>query len=427
MIHDTVSLHGSRWRRRFFTIWTGQAFSLLGSTVVQFALIWWLTVTTGSATVLTIATLMAVLPQVLLSALVGTLIDRWDRRLTIIASHSLIALCTLSLASLFASEAVEIWQVYILLMLRSLGENFHKPAMQASTTLMVPEKHYARVAGINQALNGGVRIVGAPLGALLLNNLSMSDILLIDVVMALLAVVPLLFFSVPQPPKRTQAYQQMHRSLWAEFSEGLRYVWTWRGLALVLGLAMLLNFLLTPASSLLPLLVAQHFQAEAEGLAAMNTAAGIGTIIGGMLLGAWGGFRRRILTSLVGMAGVGMGILLVGIAPSSLLWLAVTGMLTAGMMIPIANAPIHALVQASAAPAMQGRIFGLMNNLAIGITPLSLIAAGPVAEAIGVQSWFTAAGIGCLAAAAYGASNQTLMGLESLGAAKPEPGPKSAE
>ncbi|PJF37242.1 MAG: MFS transporter [Candidatus Thermofonsia Clade 1 bacterium] len=402
--------YGSRWQWRFFSIWSGQALSLLGSALVQFALIWWLTATTGSATALAMATLAAMLPQVLLSSFVGTLVDRWNRRMIMIVSDSMIALCTLIVALLFTSELVQLWHIYLLLMLRALGATFHTPAMHASTTLMVPEKHYARVAGINQALNGMTNILGPALGALLLRTLPLFGILLIDIMTALLAILPLLVFSVPQP-QRSNAL--VKRSVWSEFREGLRYVWSWRGLTLLIGLAMLLNFLLTPAISLVPLLVAQHFQADAGGLAAMNMALGIGIIAGGAFLGLWGGFGRKIVTSLMGVLGIGVGILLIGVAPSSALWLAIMGMWIAGAMLSMANAPIHALLQARVMPEVQGRVFGLMNNLGIGITPLSLLIAGPLADAIGVQSWFLAAGVACVVAVAYGASNQALMNIEA--------------
>ncbi len=411
---ETTLHNGTGWQRRFFAIWTGQAFSLLGSNLVQFALIWWLTATTGSATVLATATLVAMLPQVLLSPLVGALVDRWNRRVVMMTADSLIALCTLVLAVLFATETVQIWHIYMLLMLRSLGGTFHAPAMQASTTLMVPEKHYSRVAGINQALHGSMNILGPALGALLLRALPMFGILLIDVVTALMAVLPLFFFSVPQPQRHTDSSgEAVKSSFWAEFREGLRYVRAWRGLLIMIGMAMLLNFLLTPASALSPLLAAQHFQAGAEGLAAMNAALGVGIILGGVLLGAWGGFRRKMHTILLGISGVGVGILLVGLAPSNGLGIAVAGMFIGGVMIALANAPINALMQATVAPAMQGRVFGLMGSLSSGITPLSLLIAGPVADWIGVQAWFIVAGIACLLAALYGISNQALMGIES--------------
>ena len=127
-----------KWYLPFFTIWTGQSFSLLGSQLVQFALIWWLTKTTGSATVLAVASLIGLLPQVFLGPLAGALVDRWNRRVIMIAADSLIALSTLVLAVLFYKGSVLVWQVYLLMFLRSAAGAFHWPAMTASTSLMVP-------------------------------------------------------------------------------------------------------------------------------------------------------------------------------------------------------------------------------------------------------------------------------------------------
>jgi MFS family permease len=155
----------------FFTVWTGQAVSLLGSQLVQFALVWWLTETTGSATVLAGATIVALLPQILFSPFAGALVDRWNRRAVMIVADTAIALATLLLAALFALGIVEVWHVFALTFIRSLGGAFHWPAMQASTTLMVPQKHFARVAGLNQTLFGATNVISPPVGALLLQVL----------------------------------------------------------------------------------------------------------------------------------------------------------------------------------------------------------------------------------------------------------------
>ncbi|MCK4977843.1 MAG: MFS transporter, partial [Anaerolineales bacterium] len=169
------------WAAPFFTIWTGQAFSLLGSQLVQFALIWWLTKTTGSATVLATASLVGLLPQVLLGPIAGTFVDRWSRRVTMIIADGIIALATVLLAYLFWSGVVQIWHVYLLMFVRSMAGSFHWPAMQASTSLMVPKEHFSRIQGLNQILNGGMNIISAPLGALLLEVLSIQGVLSIDV------------------------------------------------------------------------------------------------------------------------------------------------------------------------------------------------------------------------------------------------------
>ncbi len=155
----------TNWKKRFFLIWTGQAFSLLGSGLVQFALVWWLTRTTGSATVLAGATLAALLPEVFLGPFAGALVDRWNRRLVMIFADAAIALVTFGLVILFWQGNIQVWHVFVALFIRSLGGAFHWPAMQASTSLMVPDDQLARISGINQALRGGMNIIAPPLGA----------------------------------------------------------------------------------------------------------------------------------------------------------------------------------------------------------------------------------------------------------------------
>ncbi|UCH61251.1 MAG: MFS transporter, partial [Anaerolineales bacterium] len=186
-----------KWALPFFTIWSGQTISLLGSQLVQFALIWWLTKATGSATVLATASLIGMLPQVFIMPVAGALVDRWSRRVTMMVADSLIALMTVLLAVLFWRGEVQIWQVYLLMFIRSAAGGFHWSAMQASTSLMVPQKQLSRIQGINQMTNGGLNIISAPLGALLLEVLPVQGVLAIDVGTALLAIAPLFFIPVP--------------------------------------------------------------------------------------------------------------------------------------------------------------------------------------------------------------------------------------
>ena len=189
------------WTSTFFTIWAGQAFSLLGSMLVQFALVWWLTATTGSGTVLATAALAALVPEILLGPFAGACVDRWNRRLVMLVADCLIALATLGLAALYALGALRPWHIYLIMMLRATGAAFHWPAMQASTSLMVPREHLSRVAGINQTLRGGLGIVSPPLGAILVQLLPLHGVLLIDVGTAALAIRPVVFVPIPQPER----------------------------------------------------------------------------------------------------------------------------------------------------------------------------------------------------------------------------------
>ena len=382
----------------FFVIWTGQAFSLIGSNVAQFALVWWLTKLTGSATVLATAMMMVMLPQVFLGPIAGAYVDRWNRRMVMIVADGLIALAALWLAYQFWLGSMQVWYLYVIMLLRAVGGCFHWPAMQASTSLMVPKEHLTRVAGLNQTIQGALGIIGPPLGAMLLAMLPMHDIMLIDVGTALLAIVPLLFVTIPQPAAngREKAAAAQQQSIWMDVRDGLRYVWSWPGLLLVMVMATIINFVLNPAFSLLPLLVTRHFKGGALQLGWLDSTWGVGVVLGGLLLGVWGGFQRRIVTSLTGLALMGLGITLIGLTPADTFWLAVVAMFITGFMNPITNGPIFAMLQATVAPEMQGRVFMVVGSLTAAISPLSLAVAGPVADAVGIRIWYVVGGVLCV-------------------------------
>jgi DHA3 family macrolide efflux protein-like MFS transporter len=387
----------NRWQRPFFLIWGGQAFSLLGSSLVQFALVWWLTQETGSATVLATATLVAVLPGIVIGPFAGALVDRWSRRWVMVAADTAIALTTAWAVWLAWNGSLQPWHVYVVMFIRATGGAFHWPAMQASTSLMVPGQHLARVAGMNQTLYGVMNIMAPPLGALLLSLLALPWVLLIDIGTALLAILPLLFIAVPQPPARPVAAGAGPRpSVLADLRAGLRYVWAWPGLLMLMLLATVINFVLTPAFSLMPLLVVDHFQGGPWHLGGLESAFGVGVVLGGLLLSAWGGFKRRIYTSLLGLIGMGLGVTLIGLTPAALFPLALAAMFLAGFTQPLVNGPIMAIMQAKVDADMQGRIFTLLHALASAMTPLSLAVAGPVADAVGITPWYVAGGLTCL-------------------------------
>jgi DHA3 family macrolide efflux protein-like MFS transporter len=398
-----------RSMRPFFILWTGQSLSLVGSQAVQFALIWWLTETSGSATILATATLLGLLPPIALGPVVGALIDRWNRKTVMLASDGFVAAASLLLAWLFSAGLAEIPHVLALLFLRALGAAFHSPAMTASTTLMVPEKHLTRIQGLNQSMQGLLTIVAAPLGALLLAILSMAGVMMIDVGTALLAILPLLAIRVPRPTRSEGLGQS---TVWAETAAGFRYLTRRRGHATLIGMSALINALLVPAFSLLPLFVLRRLKGGAAEFGWLSSSLGVGLIVGGVALGAWGGFRKRIVTTLAAMAALGVAVIAVGLTPaSSLLW-AVVSMSCVGLIVPLINGPVFAILQATIAPDFQGRVFALIASLAGAAAPLGLIAAAPVAEIVGVGIWYLAGGLACMAMGIAGFFAPALMGIE---------------
>jgi MFS transporter, DHA3 family, macrolide efflux protein len=383
-----------QWKISFFSLWTGQAFSLLGSQLVQFALIWWLTKTTGKATVLATAALVGLLPQVLLGPLMGVLVDRWNRRKTMIAADSIIALSTLGLVFLFNSETVQVWHIYVVMFIRALLGGFHWAAWQASTSMMVPKQHLSRVQGANQALNGALNIGSAPLGAVLMALLPMGSVLMVDVLTAVLAITPLFFIPIPQPEKLpVNETDGTESSVLADMRAGFKYVMAWPGLLWILAMATIINLLLTPASALMPILVSKYFGGDALQLAWTETAWGIGVVSGGLILGVWGGFKVRIKTSVLGLLLLGGGMAVIGFTPATMFYLTLAMMFVTGLGNPLTNGPIFAVIQSTVAPEMQGRVMTLMMSVAAAMAPLGLIIAGPISDWLGVQTWFVVGGL----------------------------------
>ena len=411
------------WAPRFFTVWGGQAFSLFGSQLVQFALVWWLTRETGSATVLATATLVALLPQVILGPFVGALVDRWNRRMIMIVADTSIALFTLLLFYLFATGQVQIWHIYAIMAIRSLGGAFHSPAMTSSTSLMVPNKHLARIAGANQTLQGLLSIFAPPLGALLIELFSTQNVLLVDIGTAALAVLPLFFIPIPQPARHAQqANGEIEKTSYMhDLREGFTYVVKWKGLLGLIILAMILNFLLVPAASLLPLVVTKVFNGGAAELGWVESVFGVGVITGGILLSIWGGFKRRIITSFSGIIGIGLGIVLTGLVPDNMFYLLLAANFLVGFTQVFANGPLMAIMQSTVVPDMQGRVFSLLGAGATAMMPLSLLIAGPISDAFGIRFWYIFGGTVCIIMMLIALFIPAIMNIENNQKASPVP------
>ncbi len=379
--------------RPFLIIWSGQAISLLGSSLVSFALIWWLTEETGSATVLALASIVTIIPRVLLSPIIGTFVDRWPRRTIMLLSDVAVALATMTLAILFALAIREIWLIYLLMFIRGLGGAFHHPAMVASTTLMVPEKHYTRVAGLNNALRGVMSIMAPLLGALLLKILPLQSILILDVATALPAIISLLFIAIPQPKEAETTQAESRPSVTKELREGLHYIGSWPGLMMLIGVYAMVHFLLAPSMALMPLLVTEHFAGGALQLASLQSAAGIGLVGGGLTLGVWGGSKRRMATAMRALALMGVGMIMIGISPSTAFPIAVGGMFVVGFTLSFVTSLRMAVLQASIPPEIQGRVITVILSSTALTDPIGLAIAGPLSDIVGVRIWYLLCGI----------------------------------
>ena len=221
---------------------------------------------------------------------------------------------------------------------------------------------------------------------------------MVDIGTAALAVIPLLFVAIPQPPRQiAQANGTVKKtSYWHDLREGFVYVVKWPGLFGLILLAMALNFFLSPSSSLLPLLVKKDFNGTAQELAWVESIFGLGVILAGLALSVWGGFKRRIITSFFGIIGIGIGVILTGLAPAHLFWLLLAASFVVGFAQVFANGPLSAIFQSTIAPDMQGRVFSLIGAGATAMMPLSLLIAGPISDWLGVRTWYLFGGSLCI-------------------------------
>jgi len=378
------------WARRFFSIWIGQQLSWIGSRAGGFALVWWLTRETGSAQVLATATMGIIVPTVLLGPLAGTYVDRWNRRLTILIADTAIACVSLLLAYLFWSGQMEIWHVYLVIVARSIGGSFHGPAISASTTMLVPERHLTRIAGLNQSMIGGIQVSGPVIGAFLISIMPLHAVMLVDVATAAFAVLPLLFLRIPQPKAETM---EQGERLFTSLRIALSFVWKKRGIFYIAALAGFMNFVINPVFVLLPLLVTQHFQGGPFELGWLQSASGAGLIVGGLLLSLWGGFKKKVVTMYVGGGLQGLALALLGIVPSNLFPVAVVAMGANGLLNSWYNGATAPIIQTAVPPDMQGRVFTLLSSICQGIYPISLAILGPVVAVIGLRSWYIGGGL----------------------------------
>jgi DHA3 family macrolide efflux protein-like MFS transporter len=378
-----------KWFKRFVTIWAGQAFSLIGSQLVQFALVWYLTIQTGSATVLAIASIAAIVPQIILQPIAGAYVDRWKRRHVMIIADALIATSTFVLIVLFMLGYAEIWHIFVVLFVRSSFTAFHFPASQAATAMLVPEQHLTRVAGMNQSMQGFANILAPPIAAVLIAFLPIEQVLAFDILTAFLAILPLLYIRFPEPAPKTGPRQKVI----ADLKEALVYFRGWRGALTMMSMFMLVNMLITPAFSLMPILVVNTFKGGAIDFATLEAIAGIGMISGGIALSIWGGFKKKIVTVMSCTVLAGVGITMIAFVPSNGFLLVLGLVLFIGVMMPMLNGSLNSLLQKCIPKGMQGRVFALMGSMSVGAAPIGMAFAGPIADKVGIQVWFLIAGI----------------------------------
>jgi MFS transporter, DHA3 family, macrolide efflux protein len=360
---------------------------------VEFALAWYLTRETGRATILATALLVALLPSIILGPFIGPLVDRWNRKKIMIFSDLAITLMTVGLVILFFTDTIQIWHIYVAMVGRAIGQAFQWPALGASIAMIVPEKDLSRATGFNQTLNGIINIAAPPLGAFLMEALPMQSVLAVDIITAIIAISCLLFIKIPQPERTTLSVKL---NIIGDMMQSFRYIWTTFGIRIMMLMVSIYCFFATPAYNLFPMLVNKHLGGDVMKLGLLNSFFGVGMIAGGIILGTWGGFKKRILTSASGSSLQGLLLIGLGFTSLKLFPMVIVFNFMLGIGVAFASAPLSAILNSVVAKDMQGRVFSTMGSISSLMVPLGLAVAGPVADAFGVKLVYFIAGTALL-------------------------------
>lgn len=374
--------------RTFYVIIVTQIFSMVGSQISSLALGMWVFAETGNATPLTLVAFFSVLPRVFAMSLSGVLADRWDRRRVMMLADAGQAAATLLLLISFASGAFELWHLYAATLIQSVFAVFQGPAFLASVTMLVPEDQRGRANALMQTTGPAAGIIGPALAGMVFALGGVIAAIAIDLLTFLVAMIAIFVVRIPRPAQ-TEEGRALSGTVWKEALGGLRYMWQRRILLWLVLYVALVNFLIGGAMSLGTPYILARTGSEAE-LGVILSIMNIGALAGAILMGVWGGTRRRMNTI--------MPMLLI-----SAIFLAVTGvaqtapalaLATFGMMLPLPfiNASFLTILQTKVAPDVQGRVFAATEQVAMLLLPVAYLLAGPLADrvfepAVGQIGW----------------------------------------
>jgi DHA3 family macrolide efflux protein-like MFS transporter len=381
------------WKRTFAIIWSGQFFSALTSSIVGYAIILWISLETQSAEVLAFGMAAALLPQIVLGLFTGVYIDRWNRKLVMIVSDMFMAGCTALLCVMFYLGKVEVWHIYLLSAMRSVGNAFYTPAMQASVPLLAPKSELMRISGINQVIYSISNIAGPAIAAFLITVLDMTFILSTEVVGAFVACVSLLLVKIPNPPKTENASPHIID----EIKTGLQAIFKPKGMKWLFASDLGAMFFILPISALFPLMTLQHFGGSTYQMSIIEIVWSVGMLAGGALIST----NKLKMFNKVGIIAImcivdGLVFLFSGLLPSDgYIYFAVFSAIS-GVAAAMWNSAFTVIMQTTIDLDKQGRAFSTYDSLSLLPSIPGLLATGFIAESIGLTNSFIIAGAGIL-------------------------------
>lgn len=358
-----------------------QVVSIFGSSIVQYAIIWYITLETQSGVMMTIATVCAFLPQILISIFSGVWADKYNKKMIIAVSDTCIALSTLMVAICFLMGMNQIWLLFVALAIRSFGSGVQTPTVNSFIPELVDEDKLMRVNGINTTIQSITLIVSPAVSGALMPIMPIGSILFIDVVTALIGVGILMF--VKMKKKESTGEEKEKVNYLENIKEGLVYIKNHTFIKRFLMYFAFISILIAPLSLLTPLMLTRNFGAEEWRLTVNEIIFFVGSIIGGGVISVWGGFKNKIHTLALACFLCGIFGVMIGLSSHFVMFIIAMGLV--GLSMPFFNTPAIVILQETVDNKMYGRVFAVVNMIGSGIMPLSMVVFGPLADVIKIE------------------------------------------
>ena len=378
------------WKKSVGIFMISQTVSLLGSMLVMYAIMWYITLETQSGLMMTIMVMCTFIPALLISPFAGVWADRLNRKMLMITADVGIALVTLIIAILFFLGIREIWILFVVSVVRSFGQSVHQPAVSAVYPQIVPETHLVKVQGIAQGIQSSSMILMPLLAGLLLAYFELELILFIDVVTAAIAV--MILISYVKLPKHQAELNPSAIDYFEDIKRGIHYAFTHKLIFNILLFSFLFMIMVAAPSFLTYLQVARVFGAEAWRLSTLEAMFGTGMLLGSIVITIWGGFKNRLVTFFLCYIAIGIGTIGLGLPFNFIFYIGVWGFV--GFFISLSNPLMVGLIQEKVDPQYIGRVFsvfGLINTISL---PLGMLLFGPLSDVFDISLVILLSGVG---------------------------------
>ncbi|TKC19325.1 MFS transporter [Robertmurraya kyonggiensis] len=395
----------SNWKKNIILFLSSQTISLFGSALVQYAIMWHVTLTTESGMMMTLFIICGFIPTFILSPFAGVWADRYNRKLLIILSDSMIALATLILAIVFLMGYDATWLLFLMAAVRALGTGIQTPAVGAILPQIVPSEKLTKVNGANGSIQAVIMFVAPIVSAGLLTVATIEMIFFIDVITAAIAIFTLLaFFRIPLHEK---ASEQQTTSYLNDFKEGIKYIKEHAFLKTFFLFFALFFILMAPAAFLTPLQVTRSFGDDVWRLTAIELVFSIGMMAGGGVIASWGGFKNKVHTMTFASVLMGLCTFLLGVVP--IFWIYLVFMGIFGIAMPIFNTPTTVMLQEKVDENYLGRIFGVFGMISTSMMPIGMLIFGPLADVVDIEWLLILTGVLILVLSLFLGKNKALL------------------